>query len=68
MTLLLALIAISVIAGSIVADYKWRSWVAARRSRYAWPYEPPVTPASPVSECLSESPEAADLVHTSDGA
>jgi hypothetical protein len=32
MKLILALVVIAIIAGSIYADYKWRKWVAARRS------------------------------------
>ena len=68
MTLLLALVAFSVIAVSIVADYKWRSWIAARRSHYVWPYQPPITPVSSGSECLPESHKAANLVHTGDRA
>ncbi len=28
---LLAILAIAIIIGSLIADYKWRQWVAARR-------------------------------------
>ncbi len=31
MKLILAIVAAIVIAGSLVADYKWRQWMAARR-------------------------------------
>jgi hypothetical protein len=32
MKLLLAIIAILLLAGSFYADYKWRQWMAARKS------------------------------------
>jgi hypothetical protein len=31
MKLVLIVVAVLVLAGSIVADYKWRQWMAARR-------------------------------------
>jgi hypothetical protein len=31
MKLLLSILAASVIAASLIADYKWRQWMAARR-------------------------------------
>ena len=31
MTLILAILAALVLAGSLFADYKWRKWIAARR-------------------------------------
>lgn len=31
MKLVLILVAVLVLAGSLVADYKWRQWMAARR-------------------------------------
>jgi hypothetical protein len=31
MKLVLIIVAVLVLAGSIVADYKWRQWMAARR-------------------------------------
>jgi hypothetical protein len=31
MKLVLIIIAVLVLAGSLVADYKWRQWMAARR-------------------------------------
>ncbi len=31
MKLVLIVIAVLVLAGSLVADYKWRQWMAARR-------------------------------------
>jgi hypothetical protein len=32
MKLLLAILAIGLLAGSFFADYKWRQWMAARKS------------------------------------
>ncbi len=34
MKLLLATLAILLLAGSIFADYKWRQWMAARKSQH----------------------------------
>jgi hypothetical protein len=31
MKLVLIIVAVLVLAGSLVADYKWRQWMAARR-------------------------------------
>ena len=31
MKLILIVVAVLVLAGSLVADYKWRQWMAARR-------------------------------------
>ncbi len=31
MKLILAIVVIAIIVGSFYADYKWRSWMAARR-------------------------------------
>jgi len=31
MKLVLIVVAVLVVAGSLVADYKWRQWMAARR-------------------------------------
>lgn len=31
MKIVLAVLAVVVVAGSIIADYKWRQWMAARR-------------------------------------
>jgi len=31
MKLILIVVAVLVLAGSLVADYKWRQWIAARR-------------------------------------
>jgi hypothetical protein len=33
MKLLLAIAAIALVAGLLYADYKWRRWIAARRSQ-----------------------------------
>jgi hypothetical protein len=32
MKLILTVVAVLVLTGSVVADYKWRKWMAARRS------------------------------------
>lgn len=31
MKILLAIIAVVILVGSFIADYKWRQWIAARR-------------------------------------
>ena len=37
MKLVLIVVAVLVLAGSIVADYKWRQWMAARRREHIDP-------------------------------
>jgi hypothetical protein len=34
MKLILIVVAVLVLAGSLIADYKWRQWVAARRREH----------------------------------
>ena len=66
MMLLLVFVAISVVTGSIFADYKWRRWIAAQKPRRAWPYEPPVARVSDAVECLEGISEAQDFGHRRD--
>ena len=37
MKLVLIIVAVLVLAGSLVADYKWRQWMAARRRERSEP-------------------------------
>jgi hypothetical protein len=41
MKILLLIVAAAVVAGSFIADYKWRQWMAARR-RERGSLDPPV--------------------------
>ena len=40
MKLIIAIVAVLVIAGSLFADYKWRQWMAARRSEHQDSHDP----------------------------
>jgi len=40
MKVILIIVAVLVIAGSLVADYKWRQWMAARRREHQDPSDP----------------------------
>jgi len=40
MKVILIIVAVLVIAGSLVADYKWRQWMAARRREHQDPGDP----------------------------
>jgi len=38
MKIFLAIVAVLLVAGSIVADYKWRGWMAARKQEREDPH------------------------------
>jgi hypothetical protein len=40
MKIVVAILAAIVIAGSFIADYKWRQWMAARRRERQDPHDP----------------------------